>query len=61
MPPCSTTPRPKNRWHRPAPTDSTWKGALRYAREVGGPALRKLTFTERGVMLKKLADAICAP
>ena len=36
------------------------EGALRYAREVGGPALRKLTFTERGVMLKKLADAISA-
>lgn len=26
-----------------------------YARKVGGPALRKLTFQERGLMLKKLA------
>lgn len=28
---------------------------LAYGRDVGGPALRKMTFTERGVMLKKLA------
>ena len=27
----------------------------RFARETGGPALRKMTFRERGVMLKKLA------
>ena len=26
-----------------------------YARKIGGPALRKLTFQERGLMLKKLA------
>lgn len=26
-----------------------------YARTVGGPALRKMTFFERGLMLKKLA------
>ena len=26
-----------------------------YARKVGGPALRKMTFQERGLMLKKLA------
>lgn len=26
-----------------------------YAREVGGPALRKMTFQERGRMLKRLA------
>jgi oxepin-CoA hydrolase/3-oxo-5,6-dehydrosuberyl-CoA semialdehyde dehydrogenase len=34
--------------------------ALRWGREVGGPNLRRLTFTERGVILKKLADAIVA-
>ena len=28
---------------------------LKYAREVGNPALRKLTFHERGRMLKALA------
>jgi len=28
---------------------------LKYGREVGNPALRKLTFQERGLMLKKLA------
>ncbi|MEL7427035.1 MAG: phenylacetic acid degradation bifunctional protein PaaZ [Bacteroidota bacterium] len=28
---------------------------LSYARRVGGPALRKMTFRERGLMLKKLA------
>lgn len=28
---------------------------MNYARKVGGPALRKLTFQERGLMLKKLA------
>ncbi|RMG83699.1 MAG: phenylacetic acid degradation bifunctional protein PaaZ [Bacteroidetes bacterium] len=28
---------------------------MKYAREVGGPALRKMTFQERGLMLKKLA------
>lgn len=30
-------------------------GALRHAREVGGPALRKLTFHERAALLKQLA------
>ena len=28
---------------------------MNYAREVGGPSLRKMTFQERGLMLKKLA------
>ena len=28
---------------------------MRYARKVGGPSLRKMTFQERGLMLKKLA------
>ena len=28
---------------------------MEYARKVGGPALRKMTFQERGLMLKKLA------
>ena len=30
-------------------------GMMDYARKVGGPALRKLTFQERGLMLKALA------
>ncbi len=30
-------------------------GILAYGREVGNPALRKMTFHERGIMLKKLA------
>jgi oxepin-CoA hydrolase/3-oxo-5,6-dehydrosuberyl-CoA semialdehyde dehydrogenase len=33
---------------------------LSYAREVGGPALRRLTFQERGKLLRGLADAITA-
>src|SRR5512145_1053180 len=32
--------------------------ALRHARTVGGPALRAMTFAERGVMLKAIADAM---
>ena len=28
---------------------------LQYGRQVGGPALRKMTFQQRGEMLKKLA------
>lgn len=32
-----------------------YEGILNYGREVGGPALRKLTFQERGRMLKALA------
>lgn len=32
--------------------------AVRYAREVGGPALRKMTFAERAAMLKGLSAAI---
>jgi len=35
-------------------------GMLRHAREVGGPALRKLTFHERARMLKALGQAILA-
>lgn len=35
-------------------------GALDWARTVGGPALRKLSFAERGAICKKLADAIVA-
>ncbi len=34
--------------------------ALRHAREVGGPALRALTFEERGALLKVFADALSA-
>ena len=33
---------------------------LRHAREVGGPALRKLTFHERARMIKALGQAIMA-
>lgn len=32
-----------------------FEGILKYGREVGGPALRKMTFFERGMMLKALA------
>ena len=32
--------------------------ALRHARSVGGPALRAMTFAERGAMLKVIAEAI---
>jgi oxepin-CoA hydrolase / 3-oxo-5,6-dehydrosuberyl-CoA semialdehyde dehydrogenase len=32
-----------------------YEAILNYAREKGGPALRKMTFQERGLMLKKLA------
>src|SRR5881409_2943385 len=35
-------------------------GMLHHAREVGGPALRKLTFHERARMLKGLGQAIMA-
>ncbi|HEV8322682.1 MAG TPA: 3,4-dehydroadipyl-CoA semialdehyde dehydrogenase [Myxococcota bacterium] len=35
-------------------------GALRYARDVGGPRLRAMTFAERGAMLRALARAIHA-
>jgi len=33
-------------------------GALRHGREVGGPALRALSFAERGALLKALSGAI---
>ena len=33
---------------------------LQYARDVGGPALRRLTFHERGKLLRGLAEAIIA-
>jgi oxepin-CoA hydrolase/3-oxo-5,6-dehydrosuberyl-CoA semialdehyde dehydrogenase len=32
-----------------------YAAVLSYGRNIGGPALRKMTFTERGLMLKKLA------
>src|SRR3954467_1055412 len=35
-------------------------GMLRHAREVGGPALRKLTFHDRARMIKALGQAIMA-
>ena len=34
--------------------------ALAYAREVGGPALRALTFEQRGALLKGMCDALVA-
>jgi oxepin-CoA hydrolase/3-oxo-5,6-dehydrosuberyl-CoA semialdehyde dehydrogenase len=34
--------------------------ALRFAREKGGPALRALTFAQRGALLKKLSAALSA-
>ena len=34
------------------------QAALQYARTTGGPALRALSFAERGAMLKAIADAI---
>ena len=36
------------------------RGALDYARSKGGPALRALTFAERGALLKAIADAMQA-
>lgn len=36
-------------------TGIDFRATLKYAREVGGPALRKLTFHERAMMLKQLA------
>lgn len=35
-------------------------GALSYAREKGGPALRAMTFAERGAMLKAISKALLA-
>ena len=35
-------------------------GMLRHAREIGGPALRKMTFHERARMIKGLGLAIMA-
>jgi oxepin-CoA hydrolase/3-oxo-5,6-dehydrosuberyl-CoA semialdehyde dehydrogenase len=36
-------------------TGLDFKGMLEYARKTGGPALRKMTFHQRALMLKKLA------
>jgi 3,4-dehydroadipyl-CoA semialdehyde dehydrogenase len=36
------------------------RSALEHARRVGGPNLRKLTFTQRGELLKKLSDVLHA-
>ncbi|MCA9630958.1 MAG: 3,4-dehydroadipyl-CoA semialdehyde dehydrogenase [Myxococcales bacterium] len=33
-------------------------GALKFAREVGGPALRALSFAERGALLERMSQAI---
>ena len=43
------------------PREAVNAGAmLRYGREVGGTALRKLTLAERGKLLRKLADVLSA-
>ena len=34
------------------------QAALAYARDVGGPALRKLTFAERGALLKRMSTVL---
>jgi oxepin-CoA hydrolase/3-oxo-5,6-dehydrosuberyl-CoA semialdehyde dehydrogenase len=34
------------------------KAALQYARSTGGPALRAMSFAERGAALKAIADAL---
>jgi len=48
----------------PVATTSTegfdFGAAVKFAREVGGPALRELTFAERGAIVKKLSKAIHA-
>jgi 3,4-dehydroadipyl-CoA semialdehyde dehydrogenase len=36
------------------------KAALRFARDIGGPALRALTFEQRGALVKAFADALSA-
>ena len=48
------------RWRRPARAGSISAAMLNHAREVGGPALRKLTFHERARMIKALGQAIMA-
>jgi oxepin-CoA hydrolase/3-oxo-5,6-dehydrosuberyl-CoA semialdehyde dehydrogenase len=39
-------------------TGIDFRATLRYAREVGGPALRKMTFHERAALLKRLAKKL---
>jgi oxepin-CoA hydrolase/3-oxo-5,6-dehydrosuberyl-CoA semialdehyde dehydrogenase len=39
-------------------TGIDFRATLKYAREVGGPALRKMTFHERAAMLKQLAKKL---
>ena len=34
------------------------KASLAYARDVGGPALRKMTFAQRGALLKRMSTAL---
>jgi oxepin-CoA hydrolase/3-oxo-5,6-dehydrosuberyl-CoA semialdehyde dehydrogenase len=34
------------------------KASLAYARDVGGPALRKMTFAERGALIKRMSTAL---
>src|SRR5258708_39263811 len=36
------------------------EAALRYARDTGGPALRALTYGERGALLARIADVLAA-
>ena len=52
---CDDGRRDRRGFHRAA---STSRAVLDYARRVGGPALRELTFHERARMLKALAEAL---
>lgn len=45
---------------RASSTGVDFAAALRHAREVGGPALRRMTFHERAALLKALAKALAA-
>ena len=56
----SRAPSTARRSPPPARPALDFGGMLRHAREVGGPALRKLTFHERARMIKALGLAIMA-
>ena len=53
-------PRPRSRSRSASSEGVDLGAALDYARTTGGPALRALTFAERGALLKAIADAIQA-
>ena len=54
------TPRRKLLWLKPAPRAVDFAAALEYARSVGGPALRSMTFTDRAELLQALYDVLFA-